>query len=57
MAWKSPKKKPMVRKVFQYTLRKMIPLVIETEKQSMAKLMANNQISRVVIIAYKNGSL
>jgi hypothetical protein len=35
----------MVRNVFQMTRRKMIPLVMETEKQSIAKLTANNQIS------------
>ena len=41
----SPDKKAMVRNVFQMTRRKMIPLVMETEKQSITTLTANNQIS------------
>ena len=32
--------------------RKMIPLVMETEKQSIARLIANNQISRFVMKLY-----
>lgn len=39
----------MVRKVFHRIFFRIAPEVTETEKQSMAKLMAINQISRIVM--------
>jgi hypothetical protein len=52
MPWKSPKKKAMVRNTFMHTRRRMIPLVMDTEKQSIARLTAKSQISRLLMYGY-----
>ena len=48
-AWKSPKKKPIFRKVPHRMRWRMMPLVTDTVKQSMARLTANNQISNALM--------
>ena len=48
-AWKKPKKKAIVRNVFQWMRLRMIPLATDTVKQSIARLTANNQISNVLM--------
>ncbi|KDS32203.1 hypothetical protein M097_1075 [Phocaeicola vulgatus str. 3775 SL(B) 10 (iv)] len=48
-AWKRPKKNAIIKKVRQQMRRMIIPLVMETVKQSIARLMARSHISKVVI--------
>ena len=44
-----PKKNAIIKKVRQQMRRMIIPLVMETVKQSIARLMARSHISKVVI--------
>lgn len=48
-AWNRPKKTAIVKMLAQLILRTMAPLAMDTEKQSMARAMPSNQISKAVM--------